>query len=74
MTWPIIFISDEILALFKLTKPKIAFCDLEQYGYFVEAANNLGLDTKIIKFGAGPNSMPEFLQTYRDEAPVESFE
>ncbi|CAK1541687.1 unnamed protein product [Leptosia nina] len=64
---------DEIRKLFEITSPKIAFCERESYSTYVNACHDLGLDTKVIIFGRGVNSLQEFLDANKDDEPEEKF-
>lgn len=67
------FKYDEVKALFKVILPKVAFCDKETYDIFQQVVLDLNLDTKVIKFGEGENSMTEFTDKYDDDAPLAEF-
>ncbi|XP_063832991.1 luciferin 4-monooxygenase-like isoform X2 [Ostrinia nubilalis] len=69
-----LFNNAEIESLFALTSPKIAFCDPEDYVNYVRAAQNLGLDTKIVTFGDGPRSMKTLVEEYPSETNEENFQ
>uniref|UniRef100_A0A2H1VH10 SFRICE_005342 n=1 Tax=Spodoptera frugiperda TaxID=7108 RepID=A0A2H1VH10_SPOFR len=64
------FKFEEIKKLFKLTKPKVAFCQCE---HFIDAVTELGLDTKVVTFSEGKHSIQNFIREYDDEDDLESF-
>nr|XP_049699332.1 uncharacterized protein LOC110381991 [Helicoverpa armigera] len=55
---------EEIKKLFKLTTPKIAFCQCE---HFTEAVAELGLDTRIVTFTDGKYSMENFIREFDEK-------
>lgn len=67
------FKFDEIKSLFKLTLPKIAFCDSEHYDLYIKVVDNLNLDTRVVSFG-GEHSMGELISTHNDDQPIQDFE
>ncbi|CAH0696640.1 unnamed protein product [Spodoptera exigua] len=64
------FKFEEIKKLFKLTTPKVAFCQCE---HFIDAVTELGLDTKIVTFSEGKHSMQNFIREYDDGDDLEEF-
>ncbi|KAL0867904.1 hypothetical protein ABMA27_008585 [Loxostege sticticalis] len=69
-----LFKYDEVKSLFKLTSPKISFCDPEDYDNFVQAAQDLGLDTKIFTFGDGAHCMRALVEEYASNTKEEDFQ
>lgn len=69
----IIYSSEEIKLLFDITKPKIAFCEVERFGEYDRAAKDLGLNVKIVTFGGGENSFAKFMKNYDDRTLEEEF-
>nr|XP_026488572.1 luciferin 4-monooxygenase-like [Vanessa tameamea] len=68
------FKYDEVRTLFKLTEPKIAFCQSESYNTYSEVAKNLGLSTKIVSFDEGEHcSFTEFIDNFDNNEPEEKF-
>ncbi|CAK1541688.1 unnamed protein product [Leptosia nina] len=61
------FKYDEIKALFKIVVPKVAFCDEETYDTYLKVTKDLELDTKIVAFGNGENSLKKFVESYGDD-------
>ncbi|XP_023938295.2 luciferin 4-monooxygenase [Bicyclus anynana] len=68
-----LFKYDEVRTLFKLTEPKIAFCQNESYDTYSKAAADLGLDMKIVTFEHGECTMAEFIDKYDTEEPEDDF-
>ncbi|CAH2238906.1 jg13714 [Pararge aegeria aegeria] len=68
-----LFKYDEIRTLFKLTEPKIAFCQVESFETYSKVAADLGLDMKIVTFEHGDCTMAEFIDKYDTEEPEEEF-
>ncbi|KAI8442002.1 hypothetical protein MSG28_005657 [Choristoneura fumiferana] len=66
-------LNAEIKQLFKITEPKIAFCQHEMYEDYRRAAADLGLKTKIVTFDNGGNSMTDFMKTYKDTENEDQF-
>ncbi|XP_045454110.1 luciferin 4-monooxygenase-like [Melitaea cinxia] len=64
---------DEVRTMFKLTKPKIAFCQSESYEIYSQAAKDLKLDTKIVGFDGGECTFSEFMDTCVANEPEENF-
>ncbi|KAF9812578.1 hypothetical protein SFRURICE_014437 [Spodoptera frugiperda] len=64
------FKFEEIKKLFKLTKPKVAFCQCE---HFIDAVTELGLDTKVVTFSEGKHSIQNFIREYDDGDNLETF-
>ncbi|XP_045770492.1 luciferin 4-monooxygenase-like [Maniola jurtina] len=64
---------DEVRTLFKLTQPKIAFCQYESLDTYSKAAADLGLDIKIVTFEHGECTMAKFIDKYDTEEPEEDF-
>ncbi|KAJ8711134.1 hypothetical protein PYW07_008376 [Mythimna separata] len=58
------FKFEEIKKLFKLTTPKIAFCQCE---HFTDAVEELGLNTRIVTFTDGRYSMQNFIREFDEE-------
>ncbi|XP_045503628.1 luciferin 4-monooxygenase-like [Colias croceus] len=52
---------DEIKKLFKITSPKVAFCDKSAYETYVNVTKDLGLDVKLIVFGN--ENFPKFVES-----------
>ncbi|KAL0867905.1 hypothetical protein ABMA27_008586 [Loxostege sticticalis] len=67
------FRLDEIKHVFKLTSPKVAFCDPEAYDNYVKAAQELEMDTKVFTFGDGPNSMKALIEEHGKNIKEEDF-
>lgn len=65
--------ADEVRTMFKLTKPKIAFCQSESYEIYLQAAKDLELDTKIVGFDGGECTFSEFMDTCVANEPEENF-
>ncbi|XP_028036606.1 4-coumarate--CoA ligase 1-like [Bombyx mandarina] len=61
-----LFKLHEIKSFFKLTQPKIAFCQQNQRENYLEAARELGLDTRVITFD-GDESMSKLLADFADD-------
>lgn len=57
-------LPEEIKKLFKLTTPKIAFCQCE---HFTDAVSELGLDTRIVTFDDGRYSMQNFIREFDED-------
>ncbi|KAI5633502.1 AMP-binding enzyme domain-containing protein [Phthorimaea operculella] len=60
------FKYDEIRSLFKITSPKIAFCQQEHADVYARAAEDLGLDVKIVTFD-GDNTLAKFIEENDDK-------
>ncbi|XP_073948108.1 luciferin 4-monooxygenase-like isoform X2 [Choristoneura fumiferana] len=64
---------EEIKLLFDTTKPKMAFCEVENFDEYDRAAKDLGLNVKLVTFGGGENSFAKFMKNYDDRTPEEDF-
>ncbi|XP_047999030.1 luciferin 4-monooxygenase-like [Leguminivora glycinivorella] len=64
---------DEIKCHFETTKPKIVFCELDNFGDMKRVVTDLELDTKLVTFGDGEHSMAKFLKMYDDLTPEHAF-
>ncbi|KAJ2940211.1 hypothetical protein O0L34_g11778 [Tuta absoluta] len=60
------FKYDEIRTLFKITSPKIAFCQQESAEVYARAAKDLGLDVKIVTFD-GDCTLAKFIEENDDK-------
>ncbi|KAI8442077.1 hypothetical protein MSG28_005714 [Choristoneura fumiferana] len=65
--------NEEIRFLFNTTKPKITFCEVENYADFNRAAKDLDLTMKIVTFGDGDHSFAKFMKKYDDCTPDNQF-
>ncbi|RVE42388.1 hypothetical protein evm_012966 [Chilo suppressalis] len=65
------FKYDEVKNVLKVVLPKIAFCDGDSYELFKRVVKDLNLDTTVIRFGNGENSMNEFIDKYDCNAAEE---
>ncbi|XP_038213270.1 luciferin 4-monooxygenase-like [Zerene cesonia] len=54
---------DEIKKLFKITSPKVAFCEKSSYETYMNVTKDLGLNVKIIVFGNENNCFPTFVES-----------
>ncbi|XP_063389114.1 uncharacterized protein LOC134674889 [Cydia fagiglandana] len=68
-----IYRYEEIKHHFKTTKPRIVFCEVENFGDITRVVKDLGLDTKIVTFGDGDHSLTKFLEKYDDHEPEHTF-
>ncbi|CAG5047597.1 unnamed protein product [Parnassius apollo] len=68
-----LFKYSELRSLFKITQPKIAFCQRTSLEEYERAAHDLGLDMKIVTFEEGEGSMKELLSTYDIIEPEAEF-
>ncbi|XP_063541596.1 uncharacterized protein LOC134750365 [Cydia strobilella] len=68
-----IYRYDEIKFHFKTTKPRIVFCEVENFGDIKRAVKDLGLDTKMVTFGEGDHSLAKFLEIHDDHEPEHTF-
>lgn len=64
---------DEIKFHFKTTKPRIVFCEVENFGDIERVVKDLELDTKLVTFGDGDHSLAKFLEMYDDHEPEHTF-
>ncbi|KAI5633503.1 AMP-binding enzyme domain-containing protein [Phthorimaea operculella] len=60
------FKYDEIRNLFKITSPKIAFCQQDHADVYAKAAKDLGLDVKIVTFD-GDTTLSKFIEENDDK-------
>ncbi|CAH2093684.1 unnamed protein product [Euphydryas editha] len=67
------FKYDEILTLFKQTKPKIVFCQNECSDIHKKVAIDLGLEIKIVTFDEGECTFSKFIEQYDDRQPDQDF-
>ncbi|CAH0696592.1 unnamed protein product [Spodoptera exigua] len=65
----------ELEATFNNIKPKMIFCESEKVLDVKKAVSQSGLDSKIISFGASPDTMSfsEMMETCREEIDVDNF-
>ncbi|XP_030024510.2 luciferin 4-monooxygenase [Manduca sexta] len=68
-----LFKFDEINTVIKTTRPKVAFCQKENYCDFVKAAEQANIDTKVFTFD-GENPMAELIEQYDDNSPIDDFQ
>ncbi|XP_026727201.1 probable 4-coumarate--CoA ligase 2 isoform X2 [Trichoplusia ni] len=61
---------EEIKNAFRLTTPKVAFCQCE---HVLDAVTELGLDTKVVTFSEGALSMQNFIREYDDNGSEKDF-
>ncbi|XP_063389113.1 luciferin 4-monooxygenase-like [Cydia fagiglandana] len=64
---------DEIKFHFETTKPKIVFCEVDNFDDMKRAVTDLELDTKLVTFGDGEHSLAKFLKMYDDHTPEHAF-
>ncbi|CAH0595169.1 unnamed protein product [Chrysodeixis includens] len=67
------FKLSQIKTLFKICQPDIAFCEKDMFDTYTNAAEDLGLNTKIIHFGEGEDSMTKFIEQYDDGESNDEF-
>ncbi|XP_072934261.1 luciferin 4-monooxygenase-like isoform X2 [Epargyreus clarus] len=67
------FKYSEIKTLFALSRPRVAFCQKETYVDQAKAIKSLGLDTKLLTFDDGENSMQKFIEEYDTDEPIDDF-
>ncbi|XP_049876359.1 uncharacterized protein LOC126373979 [Pectinophora gossypiella] len=63
----------EIKTLLNITQAKLAFCDYVSYDYYKQAAEELGLDLKIVTFDKGDFTFEDLLSKYDDNEPIEEY-
>ncbi|CAH0595187.1 unnamed protein product [Chrysodeixis includens] len=61
---------EELINAFRLTRPKVAFCQCE---HVLDVVTELGLDTKVVTFSEGPLSMQNFIKEYDDKGSDKDF-
>ncbi|CAG9791310.1 unnamed protein product [Diatraea saccharalis] len=66
------FKYDEVKNIFNVILPKVAFCDRNAYEMFKKVVTDLNLETTVIRFGDGTNSMNEFMSKCDDQS-IEEF-
>ncbi|XP_063389104.1 luciferin 4-monooxygenase-like [Cydia fagiglandana] len=67
------YVYEEVKVVLNITKPKLAFCEASKLADYERAARDLGLDTRIVTFGASDRSYADFVKTYDDHAPETEF-
>ncbi|KPI99003.1 Luciferin 4-monooxygenase [Papilio xuthus] len=68
-----LFKLDEIKSLFKITQPRIVFCQRDAFDHYKKAADDLALNLKILTFEDGEHSLKHFLETNEDEESESEF-
>ncbi|KPJ11647.1 Luciferin 4-monooxygenase [Papilio machaon] len=68
-----LFKFDEIKSLFKITQPRIAFCQRDAFDTYKKAADDLALNMQILTFEDGEHSLKHFLETNEDGKPENEF-
>ncbi|CAH0595175.1 unnamed protein product [Chrysodeixis includens] len=67
------FKFNQLKTLFKICKPDIAFCEKDMFDTYVNAAEDLGLNVKVLHYGEGENSMSKFIEQYDDGQSNDDF-
>lgn len=65
---------DEVRQLFKLTSPRIAFCQSESYDIYARAAADLRIEVKLVTFNNGESTMAKFTDIYCKPDAEDDFE
>ncbi|XP_063628892.1 luciferin 4-monooxygenase-like [Cydia splendana] len=67
------YVYEEVKVVLNITKPKLAFCEASKLADYERAARDLGLEIRIVTFGASDRSYADFVKTYDDHAPDTEF-
>ncbi|XP_047999489.1 4-coumarate--CoA ligase 1-like isoform X2 [Leguminivora glycinivorella] len=67
------FKCNELKHYFTLIKPKIVFCEYPMFEEYKNAIEELNLNTTIVTFGDGDNSMAKFMEKHKVSQPENEF-